>query len=80
MVHWYGVGINEEYEQPNTFVLDPGFVQKEMGNTGARTFGMDKAPIAVDEYVDGMFQVLTMATKEKHGGKIVLYSGDVQTW
>ncbi len=80
MVNWYGVRINAEDEWLNTFVLDPGFVQTEMGNKGARTFGMEEAPTKVDDSVTGMFQVLTTATKEKYGGKVVLYTGEVQLW
>jgi hypothetical protein len=80
VVSWYGVRINAEDEWLNTFVLDPGFVQTDMGNEGARTFGMEQAPTTVGESVGGMFQVLTTATKEKYGGKVVLYTGEVQAW
>ena len=62
------------------FVLDPGFVQTDLGNEGARAFGMKQAPTTVDESVGGMYQVLTTATKNKYGGKVVLYTGEVQTW
>ena len=77
-MNWYGVRINAEDGWLNTFVLDPGFVQTEMGNTAARIFGMGEAPTTVDESVDGMFHVLTTATKEKYGGKVVLHTGEVQ--
>ncbi len=77
---WYGVRINAEDEWLNTFVMDPGFVQTEMGNFGARTFGMAEAPTTVDESTGGMYEVLTTATKEKYGGKCVLFTGEVQVW
>lgn len=80
MVPWYGVRINTEDEWLNTFVLDPGFVQTEMGNKGALTFGMEEAPTTVHEFVDGMMNVLTTSTKEKYGGKVVLYNGEVQVY
>lgn len=80
MVNWYGVRINAEDEWLNTFVLDPGFVQTDLGNTAAQSFGMEEAPTTVDESVDGLLQVLTTATKEKYGGKVVLYTGEVQVW
>lgn len=80
MVNWYGVRINAEDEWLNTFVLDPGFVQTDMGNAAAQTFGLEEASTTVDESVDGLFQVLTTATKEKYGGKLVLYTGEVQGW
>ena len=71
MVNWYGIRINAEDVWLSTFVLDPG-------DTAARTFGMEKASFTIDDSVDGMFQVLTMATKEKYGGKIVLYTGEIK--
>ena len=80
MVFWYGVRINAEDEWLNSFVLDPGFVQTEMGNLGARTFGMGEAPITVEDSTGGMYNVLTTATKEKYGGKCVLFTGEVQEW
>jgi len=79
-VTWYGVRINAEDEWLKTFVLDPGWVQTEMGNEGARTFGMQEAPTTVDEAVNGLYNVLTTATKEKYGGKVVLFTGEVQVY
>ena len=80
MVFWYGVRINAEDEWLNSFVLDPGFVQTDMGNKGAKAFGMVEAPLKVDDSTDGMYKVLTTGTKEKYGGKCVLYTGEVQEW
>lgn len=60
--------------------MDPGFVQTDMGNTAAQTSGMEEAPTTVDESVDGLFQMFTTASKEKYGGKVVLYTGEVQVW
>lgn len=72
--------IHGEDEWLNTFILDPGWVQTEMGNQGARTFGIEQAPTTVEESVNGMYNVLTTATKEKWGGKVVLYTGEVQVF
>ncbi|KAK2032006.1 aflatoxin biosynthesis ketoreductase nor-1 [Colletotrichum zoysiae] len=80
MLNWYGVRINAEDEWLNTFILGPGFTQTEMGNAGAREFGLEEAPLTVEECVNGMYQVITTATKEKHGGKMVMYTGEVQPW
>jgi hypothetical protein len=80
MVFWYGVRINAEEDWLNAFVIDPGWVQTEMGNAAARDFGIDKATLLVDEAMDGVFNVLRTATKEKYGGKAVLYNGEVQEW
>ncbi|KAI3320586.1 putative NADPH-dependent 1-acyl dihydroxyacetone phosphate reductase [Xylariaceae sp. AK1471] len=80
MLFWYGIRINAEEEWLNTFVIDPGWVQTEMGNTAARGWGLKEATLPIDEAVDGVFQVLRTATKEKYGGKAVLYTGEVQEW
>ncbi|KAK0641684.1 hypothetical protein B0T16DRAFT_380607 [Cercophora newfieldiana] len=77
-VAWYGVRINAEDEWLNTFVLDPGWVQTEMGKEAARQFGVDSPPTTTEESVSGLYNVLTTATKEKYGGKVVLYTGEVQ--
>jgi norsolorinic acid ketoreductase len=51
-----------------------------MGNAIARGWGMEKATTPVDEAMDGVFQVLRTATKEKYGGKAVFYTGEVLPW
>lgn len=80
MLFWYGVRINAEEEWLNTFVLDPAWAQTDMGNASARNFGLAEATYTLDEITDGLFQVLRTTTKEKHGGKPVLYTGEVQEW
>ncbi|KAI1770969.1 hypothetical protein F4818DRAFT_430736 [Hypoxylon cercidicola] len=80
MVNWYGVRINGEDPWLNCFVIDPGWVQTDMGNTAAHGWGMESAPDTVDKSCDGMVQLLKTATKEKYGGKVVLYDGEVQAW
>ncbi|KAH6603989.1 aflatoxin biosynthesis ketoreductase nor-1 [Trichoderma cornu-damae] len=77
MVSWYGIRINAEDEWLTAFVLDPGFVQTDMGNKAARGFGLGEAPTTVEDSVGGMFNVVTTATKEKYGGKVVLYTGEI---
>ncbi|KAM6483896.1 NAD(P)-binding protein [Trichoderma sp. SZMC 28011] len=77
LVNWYGVRINAEDEWLNAFVLEPGFVQTDMGNNAAQIFGIGEAPTSVEESVGGLFKVITTATKETHGGKVVLYTGEI---
>lgn len=79
-LNWYGVRINAEDDWLTTFILDPGFVQTESGNAAARIFGMEEAPLTVDESVDGMLNVIKTATKDAVGGRVVLYTGEVQAW
>lgn len=60
--------------------MDPGFAQTEGANVAAEIYGMGKPPITVDESTDGMFKVLKQATKETLGGKVVLFTGEVQVY
>ncbi|KAK3996569.1 hypothetical protein QBC44DRAFT_317171 [Cladorrhinum sp. PSN332] len=80
MLNWYGIRLNEEDQWLNTFVIDPGWVQTDTGNAAAKLWGVEAAPLTVDVSCDGMFEVLKGATKEKYGGKFVLYTGEVQPW
>ncbi|CAG8283358.1 unnamed protein product [Penicillium olsonii] len=77
---WYGIRINAEDEWLNTFIIDPGWVQTDMGNYTAATWGYGTAPTTVEESTGGMVNVISTATKEKHGGKFVLYNGEIQGW
>ncbi|KAK4126005.1 hypothetical protein N657DRAFT_642767 [Parathielavia appendiculata] len=79
-VAWYGKRVNSEDEWLNAFVLIPGWLQTDMGNTAANVFGVKEAPVALQDSDNGMVNVLTTATKEKYGGKVVLYTGEVQDW
>ncbi|KAI0541458.1 hypothetical protein GGR58DRAFT_519545 [Xylaria digitata] len=81
LLFWYGIRINAEEEWLNTFIVDPGFVQTDMGNDAARRLGLgEDTLLTVDESMGSLFQVLRTTTKEKHGGKAVLYTGDVLQW
>ncbi|KAI0107007.1 putative NADPH-dependent 1-acyl dihydroxyacetone phosphate reductase [Nemania sp. FL0031] len=80
MLFWYGIRINAEEEWLNTFVIDPGWVQTDMGNAAARGWGLKEATLALDETMDSVFQLLRTTIKEKHGGKAVLYTGEVLEW
>ncbi|KAI8255738.1 putative beta-1,3-N-acetylgalactosaminyltransferase 2 [Colletotrichum sp. SAR 10_98] len=74
--NWFGIRINAEEDWLNAFILSPGWVQTDLGNAGARYFGLKEASIGVDESCDGMMEVLANTTKEKHGGKMVFYNGE----
>ncbi|KAH8679209.1 hypothetical protein BGZ61DRAFT_359211 [Ilyonectria robusta] len=80
VVNWLTIRINTEDEWLNAFVLGPGWVQTDLGNEGARGLGFEKAALGVDESCDGMMQVLTSSSKEKHGGKMVSYEGEILGW
>lgn len=62
------------------FVLDPGWVQTDMGNSTAKGLGMESAPDTIEKSTGGMVDVITKGTKEQYGGKVVLYTGEGQAW
>ncbi|ORY15317.1 hypothetical protein BCR34DRAFT_622950 [Clohesyomyces aquaticus] len=80
LLNWYGVRINAEDEWLNTIILDPGWTQTDMGNGAATVFGHEHAPVPLDESTDGLYKVLTTATKEKYGGRVVDYTGQIMDW
>jgi len=49
MLHWMVCKAHFDHPELTAFVLDPGFVQTDMGNEGAKTFGMEKAFITVED-------------------------------
>lgn len=80
LLNWYGVRINAEDEWLNAFVLDPGWVQTEMGNAAAQLWGLEEAPDSYENSITGMVEVLSTGNKEQYGGKFVRFSGEVQEW
>ncbi|KAK3328390.1 hypothetical protein B0T19DRAFT_189778 [Cercophora scortea] len=82
---WYSIRINEEDPWLNSFSLAPGWVHTEMGDLGAVELGVGPElqktlMIGLDESIDGMTKVLAETSKAKHGGKLVLYSGESIPW
>ncbi|KAK0637465.1 putative NADP(+)-dependent dehydrogenase [Bombardia bombarda] len=63
-----------ENEWLTAFVINPGFAQTDMGNSGARHFGMEKAWITVQESVDGVVKLVDN-DGQATGGKFFNYDG-----
>lgn len=52
-----------------------------MGNASARlVLGLEKAFVEVDDSCDGVVQVIDVATKDTHGGKLWDNEGKLLTW
>jgi len=79
-VHWLTKKMNGEEDQLTAFVISPGWCQTDLGNRGARAFGMEQAPITVEESCSQMVHLINGATKESHGGKLWGHDGEQQTW
>ncbi|KAF2792530.1 NAD(P)-binding protein [Melanomma pulvis-pyrius CBS 109.77] len=79
-VHWLTKRIDAEEEKIASFVLSPGWVQTDLGNTGAVYFGFEKAPVTVEDSCSGMVKLLDGVTKESYGGKLWDYTGEQLPW
>ncbi|KAJ7621344.1 hypothetical protein FB45DRAFT_980841 [Roridomyces roridus] len=51
------------------FALNPGWVQTDMGNSGATANGLPEAPVTVQDSVSGILSRVDGATKEKSSGR-----------
>ncbi|RYO91003.1 hypothetical protein DL766_007516 [Monosporascus sp. MC13-8B] len=64
-----------ETEWLTSFVCDPGFIETDMGNPGAKFFGMGRAVVPVKVSVSGILKRIDEATREKDSGRLLLYNG-----
>jgi len=79
-MHWLTKRMDAEEEGLNAFVLSPAWTQTEMGNAGAKYFGLEEGPTGVEECCVGMVKVIVGATKEKNGGRMWLWEGEEIGW
>ncbi|KAH6634803.1 hypothetical protein B0J18DRAFT_31340 [Chaetomium sp. MPI-SDFR-AT-0129] len=83
MLNWYGVRIHGEDEWLTSIILDPGWTKTDMGWRAAEVFGnfgFSEPWVELEDSINGLFKVLTTATREKWGGKFVAYTGEIQAW
>ena len=82
---WLTIRINAEDDWLNSFAINPGLVNTQLGETGVACLSgvwpvMASRLIGLDESCDGMMKVLASTSKEKHGGKLVRYTGETVEW
>lgn len=59
--------------------MDPGLVLTDLGKAGAAHLGFPpEACLTVDASCGAMFKVFADSTKEKHGGKMVGFDGEIK--
>ncbi|KAF2494428.1 putative NADPH-dependent 1-acyl dihydroxyacetone phosphate reductase [Lophium mytilinum] len=63
------VKMGMENEWLVTLCIHPGLVQTDMGNAGARAFGLDKATLTLEESSRNTAHIIDNATKEEHSEK-----------
>ncbi|KAK0635460.1 hypothetical protein B0T17DRAFT_502991 [Bombardia bombarda] len=80
VAHWLTKAIHREEPTLVAFPIDPGWVQTDLGNTGAHAFGFESAPLKVEDVVAGIDKIVSVATREEHGGKLIQWDGAVLPW
>ncbi|KAL8683905.1 MAG: hypothetical protein Q9224_006052 [Gallowayella concinna] len=78
--HWIIRKVHFEHPDITSLVVDPGLVQTDMGNTGARLFGMGEAPVPTKDSVAGCVAQIDAATKEKGSGNFAGWNGEDFPW
>lgn len=57
------------------WVMNPGFVQTDTGNTNARLWGMERAPHALADVIPGLVKVVEEATRDETSGNFYNFDG-----
>jgi norsolorinic acid ketoreductase len=65
MLHWLVRKMHFEHPNLTAFVLDPGFVQTDMGNEGARKFGIGKATTTIEDSTNYLVSVLRILLESR---------------
>ncbi|KIM94041.1 hypothetical protein OIDMADRAFT_45853 [Oidiodendron maius Zn] len=72
--------IHFEHESMISVCLYPGWVKTELGNTVAKSIGMQEASISIDKSVEGILAQIDAATREGTSGKFIDYEGNSLPW
>ncbi|RDL35067.1 NAD(P)-binding Rossmann-fold containing protein [Venustampulla echinocandica] len=70
------------FENPElvAFAISPGWVQTDMGTFGAKSHGMEDAPVTLEQSVEGMLKKFDGATREKTSGTFQSYDEATFAW
>jgi len=71
LVHFFVRRIHFEHPAITAVVVDPGFVQTDMGNSGAQAVGLEKAFDEVEPTIVATVKLIDEATKEKDSGRFI---------
>ncbi|KAI4143319.1 MAG: hypothetical protein L6R39_004613, partial [Caloplaca ligustica] len=80
VAHWVVRKVHFEHPKIVSLVVDPGFVQTDMGNTGAKRVGMEEAVVPTKDSVAGIVAQIDAATKEKGSGTFASWDGGSVPW
>ncbi|KIW24334.1 uncharacterized protein PV07_10055 [Cladophialophora immunda] len=92
VVNWLTVRIHAEDDWLTTVAVHPGLVDTDLGSSGIRWlihesgyefikgFDLEKSMISVGQSCDGIVKVISESVRDKHGGKLVSYTGEIIDW
>ncbi|MCJ1448499.1 MAG: hypothetical protein MMC23_009016 [Stictis urceolatum] len=74
--------VKAHHENPDItiFPISPGWVATDMGNKGAKSAGMEQAPVKVEDSVAGLLEKVDGATREKTSGTFQSYDDMKFNW
>ncbi|KAH8684204.1 hypothetical protein BGZ60DRAFT_366304 [Tricladium varicosporioides] len=72
--------IHFENPEITAFVISPGWVQTDMGNQGAKSSGMEEAPVTLEDSVNGMLTKIDHATREATSGTFQSFDDTKFPW
>ncbi|TVY46624.1 Norsolorinic acid ketoreductase, partial [Lachnellula occidentalis] len=78
--HWLTKRMHSEEATLAAFVTSPGWCQTDMGNSGAKAFGLEEAPVSVETSCGCMVELIEGASREGRGGRMWGYEGDLMAW
>ncbi|KAJ8115549.1 hypothetical protein OPT61_g2834 [Boeremia exigua] len=62
------------------FSIDPGLVQTDMGNRGARFAGLEVAPVTIQQSVEGIVREIEISSRSRNNGRFTTYNGKTIPW
>ncbi|KAL2835429.1 hypothetical protein BJY01DRAFT_252665 [Aspergillus pseudoustus] len=74
------VNLHSENTNITVIALDPGFLDTDMGNAGAKIFGLEKPPHHVGDNVKEIVKLVDVATRDTHSGKFLNFEGKEVPW
>jgi hypothetical protein len=86
--NWFIVRINAEEPWLHSFGMDPALVKTDLGRAGADRLGLTEEIlvsmgidyITADEACDAMVTILSTTSKQKHGGRLLTWKGEISAW
>ncbi|KAL3253466.1 hypothetical protein ABHI18_009472 [Aspergillus niger] len=72
--------IHAENEHLTTLSIDPGLVQTDLGDRAAKHYGMEQAPVTLEECVSGIITQIERADRSSTSGSFVNANGEFVAW